>query len=115
MPFNKIEDYGTVSGDTDAMYHQNGKYYNNCFMETDAAGEVILDGDHPIPVVESPVAKKIVTKVVEALVLDELAIEESKKVVDFETLKWQEIKSQVIDAGGKWTNKVEGINYLRSL
>jgi len=110
MPFSKIKDYGTVSGATNAKYHQNGKFYDNHFMETDEKGIIIPDGDHPKPVIESSVAKKIVT---EEPVLLEPVID--RPVIDFELLSWQEVKEQVKAAGGVWTNKVEGINYLRSL
>lgn len=35
--------------------------------------------------------------------------------VDLESLSWREIKTRVEGAGGNWTNKAEGIVYLRSL
>jgi len=110
MPFNKIEPFGKVSGATKAKYHQNGKWYDNQFMETDESGKIIINGDHSKPVIESSVAKKIMT---EEPVLLEPVID--RPVIDFELLSWQEVKEQVKAAGGVWTNKVEGINYLRSL
>ncbi len=50
---------------------------------------------------------------VEEEVSEEEQIEELIPDIKWDTLNWREIKKLVIEAGGEWTNKAEGIKYLK--
>lgn len=82
---DKSKPYAQVYGDSPARFEQGGIYY-------DAQG------------------KEINAKVKES----DLDEEGRKDDVDLESLDWREIKKMVIDAGGEWDNKADGITFLRS-
>jgi hypothetical protein len=138
--FDKRKDYGTISGEGDAQFFQNGHYYDVHHREVTEQGVLIdtpeeapavpldetpvapLDeapgapeapeapGAPEAPLVEAPAAP-------EAPVAPTAGLDENGRVddVDLQELGWREIQKRVLGAGGNWINKKEGIAYLRSL
>ena len=95
-PFDPDKNHGTIVGSNLAAWVQNGIYYDRAGNALDMkTGQIILYKDELE--VEEEEAPEVVV---------ELRLEDTP---------WAEIKAAVEEAGGTYTNKREGIAFLRSL
>ena len=110
---DKCKHYGVVSGgQSKVAFFQNGRYYDHDENEVTEQGEPLKMSDRPAPLVDaleslSPAPMPLLAPPVE----DETFEDEDA----LSALPWQTIKKKVEGMGGVWTNKAEGLNYLRSL
>lgn len=106
----KSKEFGIVYGRPGVKYFQNGKYYNHDENEVTEHG-ILIPSTEKLPetnIIDTPVDETL-TPAKNIIDADDVPLE------DLEALPYQEIKRRVEGMGGVWTNKIEGIAYLRGL
>lgn len=120
---DKSKNYGTVCGHKHAVYYQNGKHFNAQGEEIQfETGKVIEEQteESVVPVITpapDPITAPIFTAP-ETTGVDQTAQTtgiDVENVVDLNGLPWQTIKKRVEGSGGVWSNKEQGIAYLRGM
>jgi len=90
--FDPNKPYGEVSGMARVRYIQDGKFYG--------PGKNFIRNEGDPEELETPIPEPILTAIAKP---------------DYEGMLWQAVKKLVVEAGGEWTNKKEGIAYLEGL
>lgn len=88
---NRNKPFGKVFGDDEARYFQDGVYFDSDFypIGVEREDESVDDAPAPPPVAET--------------------------AVDYNAMPWQGVKKLVENAGGTWSNKIDGVIFLRGL
>ena len=119
---DKCKHYGVVSGgESKVAFFQNGRYYDHDEDEVTEQGEPLKMSDRPANLVDAfemlphefEALPDIEVLPIPLLVKDSDSFEPVEDLSD--DLAWQTVKKKVEGMGGVWTNKAEGLNYLRSL
>ncbi len=110
---DKRKDYGAVHGNSKVKYYQDGNYYNHHEEQVTERGKVmkVQEKISPVSVMDQDVPDTV--EKTDSPDLEDIAAVVKEK--DFDAMSWREVREQVLAAGGVWTTKIEGINYLRGI
>ena len=120
--FNTSKPYGTVHGQSGAKYYQDGVYYDAQYNPIDTEDDVIDDivdsildktDETPADTVAPDLGDDSPAETLQGQ--DPAPPADTPDTIDFDAMPWQKVKKLVEDAGGMWTNKIEGIAYLKGL
>lgn len=118
--FDKSKPFAQVSGDSDAKFEQGGRYFDaqgkEVTIEPEAEGAGMNYAEE-LTAIKAELAeiRAELAKIKSAPVVKTASVGTDVNIIDdLNSLDWREIKKMVIEAGGEWDNKADGIAFLGS-